>query len=108
MGMKKKSTKRLGEIIRSVVKEFNLHPCDINNGNCDTFAEKVQDECEKEGITVTVHDIDAWWGGHVYIKYENMCYDAEEPNGVTNFTQLPIYVRARRLKKLLTQHLTFQ
>jgi len=81
----------LAQAIRQVVAEFGEHPFDINDGRCDEFADRV---CE------LVPDAGVWdlgiEHGHVCIKWNGRYYDAEEPEGVRHWRQLPIIVRNRR------------
>lgn len=54
----------------------------INHGNCDSFAEDVQDRLD--GAEVLYDDS----VGHVWVKYEGKHYDAKHPLGVLDPEEL--------------------
>jgi hypothetical protein len=59
-----------------------------NDGFCDIFAEKFQEEYPRAELWGTD------WGlgftmGHVWIKYKGKFYDAETPHGVKDWRELP-------------------
>jgi hypothetical protein len=89
----------ISETIRDLVDEYNQHPYDINDGNCECFALDVQ----KRYPEVTV-----FWGDailelfpktyvdpspHCFVYYKGRFYDAEEPDGTLHPMFLPFYFR---------------
>lgn len=85
----------LPAIIRQVVREFALHPYDINNGLCDQFVVRVSELCPD------IEELVIEEGCHYCIKYDGKYYDAEEPEGVLKADQLPIMVRGKRRDSLM-------
>lgn len=82
---------RMGAAIRALVAEYAKHPWDINNGQCDEFAEEIA----RRIPGATAYALAFKWG-HTVIRYEGLFYDAEEPYGVPHWRQLPLCVRHRR------------
>lgn len=93
----------MAEVIIRTVKEFGEHPFIINCGLCYDFAEAI----EKQVNHVTIWEIpySCEWPCHAIIEFQGRFYDAEEPFGVDNWWQLPIFRRCsflgRRPKLLL-------
>jgi len=81
-------------IIIQLVAEWGKSAYDINNGECDEFAMEVIERMGgyQTGITEQSEPLESKYGGHVWIVWNNHHYDAECPNGVQNFEQLPIFV----------------
>jgi hypothetical protein len=76
--------------------EFTPEVC--NTGFCDIFAEKFREEYPGAELWGTE------WGlgytfGHVWVKYGNKFYDAETPQGVTDWKQLPYIQKVLDLYK---------
>ena len=92
------------EILRYIVEEFNAHPYDINNGQCEEFAAAVKDRLpEAEAIWAddlrekSMFDgIDTWLDDHCFIRFQGRYYDAEEPEGVSSPDLLPFFWRQKR------------
>lgn len=77
-----------------------LQPSAINNGNCDSFAQNLEDKF-KDGM--------ARWGdevlnlfegchfpdGHCFFERKGLYYDAECPEGVESPVLLPYYERQK-------------
>ncbi len=84
----------LSQVIRQVVKEFSEHPYDINDGRCDEFAEVVIERVPG----AVFRDLGLEWG-HCVIEFDGRYYDAEEPEGVLHWRQLPLCVRAIRANR---------
>lgn len=93
----------MANVIRNLVKEFDEHPFDINNGFCEDFAERLVEECG-DGEAVWLDCIDeeaqALKVAHCVFVYRGFYFDAEEPYGVDDWRYLPICVRAARLKRI--------
>jgi hypothetical protein len=75
--------------------EFTPEIC--NTGFCDVFAEKFREEYPGAELWGTD------WGlgytfGHVWIKYNNKFYDAETPNGVINWKDLPFIQKIYKIR----------
>ncbi len=90
----KKNQTLISQVIRQVVKEFGEHPYDINDGRCDEFADAVIARVPG----ATFRDLGLGWG-HCVIEFDGRSYDAEEPEGVLHWQQLPLCVRAIRANR---------
>ena len=66
--------------------EFTPEIC--NDGFCDVFAEKFREEYPGAELWSTEWSL-GYAFGHVWVKYNNKFYDAETPNGVKNWKELP-------------------
>jgi len=98
--------KDISDFIRHLVKKYNKHPYDINDGLCENFG---CDVCEEFGTA------EGFWGDeilkwfppsldsscHYFIKVGNRFYDAEEPEGVLSPAFLPFFVRNMTGEELL-------
>lgn len=91
--------------IRSVIAlEFSVDPETINRGQCVRFAGEVASQVEgatELGWPAITEEMPPYtspaskvFGGHWWIKYEGRHYDAETPEGVDNFWELPWMERA--------------
>ena len=89
----------IDQAIRQVVREFDQHPYDINNGNCEEFAERVcelvpgaeklwGEQCP-DALPAKTYDGDA----HAFIVFDGVFFDAEEPCGVSTPRLLPLFAR---------------
>lgn len=88
--------KFMATVIRRIVKEFGLTPKQINEGECEEFAEKVRHiipEAKIEEIQDHFEDIVM---RHFYLKYKSKYYDSETPKGVAHWSDLPVYQRGKR------------
>jgi len=93
---------RISRIIRELVREWGRPPYDINNGPCEEFALEVMD---RSGVS---YGPPAWeiyedstdgvaLPGHVWISHGGRSYDAEAPDGVDDWRDLPLFRRIRGL-----------
>ena len=82
---------------------------EINNGACEEFAQKIESKVTgaREVATQNYSDIDGIitikgkrvsLPGHCWITYKGKYYDAETPEGVTNYLDLKIF------KKVIGRH----
>ena len=72
---------------------------DINNGWCDTWAERVADIIGGEAIwldTLPGYDFDT---SHCALSLDRKWYDAESLDGVDDWRQLPIYVNLEKTRE---------
>lgn len=81
-------------------KKINYSPYDINNGLCGEFATTVIDKMkgisdEKCIPLVSVDDEIT----HCWVYYNGKHYDSEVPNGVDNWTELPLAKRNLKPKQ---------
>jgi hypothetical protein len=85
-------------------EEFTPEVC--NTGFCDIFAEKFREEYPGAELWGTD------WGtkespfGHVWIKYKNLYYDAETPNGVEDWKSIPFIQRIYNTRKKYPDDIT--
>lgn len=77
-------------------KDPNRKPnySDINNGECATFAEELIELLDKSGIKAEYN----WQQGykhipHAFVKIKDLYFDCECERGVSDWKQLPIYIR---------------
>ena len=77
------------QIIRKLVKKYNMTPKEINNGNCDEFA---YDLLKIVGGSIYETDFDSEYSGHFFIKHKNKYYDAEHLFAVNAWQQLFINI----------------
>lgn len=95
---------KLTELIHRLAEAWGCDPYDINCGECENFAMAVLDENNRlevkfedigevgpEEFVGLEHDLP----GHVWIVCGNKHYDAECPEGVENWQDLPIFKRLR-------------
>jgi len=77
-------------------EDFTPEVC--NTGFCDIFAEKFREEYPGAELWGTD------WGtkespfGHVWLKYAGKFYDAETPNGVSSWEDLPYIQRLYKVR----------
>lgn len=83
---------RAAHEIRRLVRRYNKHPYDINNGDCADFADEL---AAALGDGAEAIDLPEEWA-HSCVRYQGRYYDAEEPYGVKHWRQLPLCVRGRR------------
>jgi hypothetical protein len=76
------------------VKDWDeLTPEMCNDGFCDIFAEKFREEYPGAELWGTKASLNAWSFGHVWVKYKGKFYDAETPNGVSDWKDIPYVQR---------------
>ncbi|MFC1719437.1 hypothetical protein ACFL6S_37655 [Candidatus Poribacteria bacterium] len=88
------------DIMIDTIEQMKMKPYDINNGNCDEFAQIICDRVEGAEIRATSIDDDFEgyrWVGHIWIEYQGRHYDAEHIEGAENFLDLPIFRRAEEV-----------
>lgn len=98
----------IAEVIRQVLVDLEVvDPVDVNNGNCEAFADLVASrvpgarvlwDWEAPSKTDPANDF-AWV--HCFIHYEGKFYDSECPDGVEDWTQLPLFVRHLAIHRTL-------
>lgn len=103
--------KDVTEILNQLVEEFGVSAYEINNGLCEDFAMTAIDRLEGssdhvyECVTESFTDADGCLpdgtqlGGHVWIHYYGRYYDAECPEGVADWKELPIFRRYLHLAR---------
>jgi len=93
--------------ILELITKYGLTPFDINDGNCDSFANDITDmgfgqaiwgdDLDMDLWSLDVQHIDDWLGcfgaGHCFIWYNGKFYDSECPQGCDYPDYLPIYQR---------------
>ena len=88
---------------RTIKGNIVLHPYDINNGLCDTFAECIvrtfhdmYPNAENFPSIMTTEEMDGMdtdFPGHYFIVYKDLFYDAEQPWGAEHWQELPVFAR---------------
>jgi hypothetical protein len=87
------------QAINEQIKIWNVKPYDINNGQCEDFAMAViksmggYSDTLEEVATESFNNTDDL-PGHVWIYYGDKYYDAECPEGVSDWRELPIFKKA--------------
>ena len=83
----------LPELIRQLVKACGKSPYDINNGDCDSFANALLIAAEQMDLPVEFFDsydeVDI--PVHYWVCIDGKHYDAEVPEGVREWRELPIF-----------------
>ncbi len=79
--------------INRLIKEFNMSPSQINNGNCVEFADAL---FEITGGEIYSFSEDSLFFGHDFLKFNGLSYDAETPCGVSSYKDLPFCKRIRK------------
>ena len=93
-----KNSNRVTETILNLIKEWGVDPYDINNGRCEEFALEVIKQIP-EAIDVQTESFDGEdtkLPGHVWILYQDKHYDAECPEGVSDWKDLPIFKKLNK------------
>ena len=83
----------LPEVARRIVTVYGLYPYDINCGNCDYFASDflfVAGRLGKSGEPLVTPDEEDL-PGHCWAFIDGRHFDAEAPDGVTDWRELPIF-----------------
>lgn len=92
----------ISRVITRLVEEYDEHPVDINSGNCEAFA---------DDVALAVPGARAVWDWeadpdqeeyvwcHCFIEYEGRYYDAECPEGVKDWRQLPFFNASSKARK---------
>lgn len=80
--------------INDLIKNYNVSPYEINNGLCEDFMKKVTSEISSSEECCTgfvLKNEYMKYPIHVWIYYEGKHYDAEAPQGVSDFQELPFF-----------------
>lgn len=97
----------IGHLIRELVAEWcgedGNTPEDINNGSCDAFARTVERDFPGARAAWD-YQLDrtkdsGFYCCHMLVEYEGRYYDAERPDGVEDWKDLPYFVREREHRK---------
>lgn len=83
----------LSEVVKALLRKWKMTPQEINNGNCDQFADALAKELGQEANVVYTEDVDPddELPGHCWVEYKGRVYDAETPSGVSSWEELPIF-----------------
>jgi hypothetical protein len=90
----------LPELIHRLVSAYGKSPYDINNGDCDSFANALLVAAEQIGLSVECFDSydEENFPVHYWVRINGRHYDAEAAEGVLEWHELPIF-KAFLLKK---------
>ena len=100
----------IGEIIESTrelfkAKGWGRNPQEINEIGCSWFAMTIASDIGDEATLQESSEVDGddILTPHMWVVYKNKCYDAETPNGVDDYLDLPIFKRMKNqdLKKFM-------
>jgi hypothetical protein len=100
----------IGEIIEYTKELFKSkgwgrNPQEINEIGCSWFAMTIASEIGDEATLQESSDVDSEdiLTPHMWVVYKTKCYDAETPDGVDDYLDLPIFKRMKKsdLKKFL-------
>jgi hypothetical protein len=76
---------------------YDQNPYEINCGNCEEFAADLIAVCGKgnmfwhDEMEDCTTEEEKWWA-HCFVEVDGRFYDAECPNGVDNWRQIPCFV----------------
>jgi hypothetical protein len=72
-------------------------PWDINNGLCEEFATIIWERFDRCSIEILSNeDLSEEEYTHTFMKHGNLFFDAEAPNGVDDWRNLPFFKRERK------------
>ena len=103
----------LPEVIKIILDEWIqtkdiTTAMEINNGGCEDFAKEVMSyfngDCElicTESVSENFFAGSADEPGHYWILYKDKHYDSECPDGVSDWMDLPIFLRYVECKHLI-------
>ncbi|MCX9084348.1 MAG: hypothetical protein OIN87_06060 [Candidatus Methanoperedens sp.] len=79
-------------------KGWGRNPQEINKIGCSWFAMTIASEIGDEATLQESIDVDSdnILTPHMWVIYKNKCYDAETPEGVDDFLELPIFKRMKK------------
>lgn len=90
----------LPKAIRKHVKEYRtdgITPVSINNGYCADFATVIWEQFGRCAIQILSNeDLSGEEYTHTFMKHGGRFFDAEAPNGVDDWRDLPFFKRERR------------
>lgn len=84
----------ISSVVRSVVDTYDISPYEINNGRCEEFMKNIMrlspatEEC-CTGFVLANENMT--YPPHVWVYYNGKHYDAECPEGVSDFRELPFF-----------------
>ena len=90
------SPEQVRKEIERLVQEYGETPYDINNGQCDTFANTLADRLSGAYV---IEDFDTEYPNHMWVYVGDMHYDAEAEGGVSDWEELPIFKKYRERRK---------
>lgn len=95
-------SKTITETIQKHIETYDENPYEINNGLCIEFAEAIVNEHE-DAQSISWKNMVPWleyttpagryFTGHQWVFVDGKHYDAEAPNGVARFYNLPFMQR---------------
>jgi hypothetical protein len=92
--------KRTGDEQDLYVKDWDEFTPELcNDGFCDIFAEKFREEYPGAELWQTSASTSPWGFGHTWVKYKDKFYDAETPNGVKDWRDLPYIQKLYQVSK---------
>lgn len=94
-GGERPSREKITEAVRKIVAKMGGDPRSINAGDCDTFALALIKELEfgdAEEILAEEED-EGYIPSHAWARIDGRYYDAEAPDGVDRWQDLPIFRR---------------
>lgn len=74
--------------IARLIADLGCKPSEINNGNCDVFADALY---AVVGGELLEFDLDSSYPTHVWVRHNGRHYDAECVDGVEDWRDLPIF-----------------
>ena len=95
----------IGQAIRWLAEQYKrasgLSPRQINQGQCDNFASDLQSLVSDSRLFCSEQFEDEWPDvpGHCWVEFEGKWFDAETPDGVDEWKDLPIFVRFIKWEK---------
>lgn len=90
------TTSTIGQAIQNIREAFGEPPYVINNGRCGEFAREVSQRVDDAKVC-SYPDYECPGSiGHEWIMHRGQFYDAECPEGVEDWRDLPIFRRGRQ------------
>ena len=77
-------------IIKDLLKNSSCSIEEINNGQCEDFMMNLISELPEDAIERTI-PFDSELPGHYWVEFRGKHYDAETPDGVNDWRELPIF-----------------
>lgn len=96
------ASRGIKSVINKQVKEYEMLPCEINSGECEDFAWKLVknipnakvSESDWDVIFVNPNGKKEWIPTHFWVTVDGKHYDAECVDGVKDYHELPLFIRA--------------